>query len=113
MSLLAAQSDVSGHSGTSLWSPLERVEADDRAGQQHQGIEALGVSLVSDPQPPPSTEPRAGALDRPAVAAPVQLEGGSRIGAGYRHTTPEMAGRVAAALQERIVELDGSSSKCS
>jgi hypothetical protein len=51
------------------------------------------------------------------------LDGGSRIGARYRHTTPEMAGRVAAALQERlvvvvqvaeaIVELDGSGSQCS
>jgi hypothetical protein len=46
-----------------------------------------------------------------------ELEGGSRIGARYRHTTPEMAVRVAAAIQERlvvvvqvaepIVELDG------
>jgi integrase len=32
-----------------------------------------------------------------------ELEGGSRIGARYRHTTPEMAVRVAAALQERLV----------
>jgi hypothetical protein len=31
------------------------------------------------------------------------LEGGSRIGARYRHTTPEMAVRVAAAIQERLV----------
>jgi Resolvase, N terminal domain len=47
-----------------------------------------------------------------------ELEGGSRIGARYRHTTPEMAVRVAAAIQERLVvvvqiaevvlELDGS-----
>jgi integrase len=47
-----------------------------------------------------------------------ELEGGSRIGARYRHTTPEMAIRVAAALQERlvivvqvaeaIVQMDGS-----
>jgi integrase len=47
-----------------------------------------------------------------------ELEGGSRIGARYRHTTPEMAVRVAAAIQERlvvvvqaaetIVQLDGS-----
>jgi hypothetical protein len=50
-----------------------------------------------------------------------QLEGGSRIGARYRHTTPEMAIRVAAAPQERlvivvqvaeaIVGLDGSGSR--
>jgi hypothetical protein len=32
-----------------------------------------------------------------------ELEGGSRIGARYRHTTPEMAVRVAAAIQERLV----------
>ena len=32
-----------------------------------------------------------------------QLEGGSRIGTRYRHTTPEMAVRVAAAIQERLV----------
>ena len=32
-----------------------------------------------------------------------QLEGGSRIGARYRHTTSEMAVRVAAAIQERLV----------
>jgi hypothetical protein len=47
-----------------------------------------------------------------------ELEGGSRIGARYRHTTPEMAVRVAAAIQERLVvvvqvaeailQLDGS-----
>jgi integrase len=47
-----------------------------------------------------------------------ELEGGSRIGARYRHTTPEMAVRVAAAIPERLVvavqiaeavlELDGS-----
>jgi integrase len=46
------------------------------------------------------------------------LEGGSRIGARYRHTTPEMAVRVAAAIQQRlevvvqvaaaVLELDGS-----
>jgi integrase len=49
-----------------------------------------------------------------------QFEGGSRIGARYRHTTPEMAVRVAAAVQERLVvvvqvasailELDGAGS---
>jgi hypothetical protein len=49
------------------------------------------------------------------------LDGGSRIGARYRHTTPEMAIRVAAAIQERlvivvqvaeaIVQLDGSGSR--
>ena len=32
-----------------------------------------------------------------------EFEGGSRIGARYRHTTPEMAVRVAAAIQERLV----------
>jgi hypothetical protein len=32
-----------------------------------------------------------------------ELEGGSRIGTRYRHTTPEMAVRVAAAIQERLV----------
>jgi integrase len=32
-----------------------------------------------------------------------ELEGGSRIGARYRHTTPEMAVRVAAAIPERLV----------
>jgi integrase len=32
-----------------------------------------------------------------------ELEGGSRIGARYRHTTLEMAVRVAAAIQERLV----------
>jgi integrase len=47
-----------------------------------------------------------------------ELEGGSRIGARYRHTTPEMAVCVAAAISERLVvvvqiaaavlELDGS-----
>ena len=31
-----------------------------------------------------------------------ELEGGSRIGARYRHTTPEMAVRVVAAIQERL-----------
>ena len=47
-----------------------------------------------------------------------ELEGGSRIGARYRHTTPEMAVRVAAAIQQRlevvvqvaeaVLETDGS-----
>jgi hypothetical protein len=32
-----------------------------------------------------------------------ELEGGSRIGSRYRHTTPEMAVRVAAAIQERLL----------
>jgi hypothetical protein len=50
-----------------------------------------------------------------------ELEGGSRIGARYRHTTPGMAVRVAAVIQERlvvvvqvaeaIVELDGYGSR--
>jgi integrase len=31
-----------------------------------------------------------------------ELDGGSRIGARYRHTTPEMAVRVVAAIQERL-----------
>jgi integrase len=31
-----------------------------------------------------------------------ELDGGSRIGARYRHTTPEMAVRVADAIQERL-----------
>jgi integrase len=31
-----------------------------------------------------------------------ELEGGSRIGARYRHTTPEMAVRIATAIQERL-----------
>jgi hypothetical protein len=31
-----------------------------------------------------------------------ELDGGSRIGARYRHTTPEMAVRVAAAIQQRL-----------
>jgi integrase len=31
-----------------------------------------------------------------------ELEGGSRIGARYRHTTPEMAARVVQALQTRL-----------
>lgn len=44
------------------------------------------------------------------------LEGASRIGARYRHTTPEMAVRVAEAIQQRlevqvaeaVLETDGS-----
>jgi len=32
-----------------------------------------------------------------------ELEGGSRIGARYRHTTPEMAVPVAATIQGRLV----------
>jgi hypothetical protein len=31
-----------------------------------------------------------------------EFDGGSRIGARYRHTTPEMAVRVADAIQERL-----------
>jgi hypothetical protein len=31
-----------------------------------------------------------------------ELDGGSRIGARYRHATPEMAVRVTAAIQERL-----------
>jgi hypothetical protein len=31
-----------------------------------------------------------------------ELEGGSRIGAHYRHTTPEMAARVIQALDTRL-----------
>jgi hypothetical protein len=31
-----------------------------------------------------------------------ELEGGSRIGARYRHTTPEMAARVIQALDTRL-----------
>jgi hypothetical protein len=32
-----------------------------------------------------------------------ELEGGSRIGARYRHTTPEMAVRIATAIQNRLM----------
>jgi hypothetical protein len=32
-----------------------------------------------------------------------ELDGGSRIGARYRHTTPEMAARVVTAVEERLV----------
>jgi ribonuclease BN (tRNA processing enzyme) len=32
-----------------------------------------------------------------------ELEGGSRIGARYRHTTPEMAARVIQALETRLM----------
>jgi hypothetical protein len=49
------------------------------------------------------------------------LEGGSRIGARYRHTTPEMAVRVADENQQRlevvvqvaeaVLETDGSDSR--
>jgi hypothetical protein len=49
------------------WS-LEGVEADHRAGQHRQRIEALGVPLVADPQPPEATQPGPGSLDGPAVA---------------------------------------------
>jgi hypothetical protein len=31
-----------------------------------------------------------------------ELDGGSRIGARYRHTTSEMAARVAAAIEQRL-----------
>jgi hypothetical protein len=31
-----------------------------------------------------------------------EFEGGSRIGARYRHTTPEMAARVVQAIQTRL-----------
>ena len=31
-----------------------------------------------------------------------ELDGGSRIGTRYRHTTPEMAVRVATAVQQRL-----------
>jgi hypothetical protein len=31
-----------------------------------------------------------------------EFEGGSRMGSRYRHTTPEMAVRVADAIQERL-----------
>jgi hypothetical protein len=41
------------------------------------------------------------------------LEGGSRIGARYRHTTPEMAVRVAAAIQERLVVVVQVAERCS
>ena len=50
-----------------------------------------------------------------------ELEGGSRIGARYRHTTPEMAVRVADENQQRlevvvqvaeaVLETDGSDSR--
>jgi hypothetical protein len=61
----------------SPWWPLQGVEADDRAGQHGQGIEAFTGALVADPpQPPPSGQPGAGALDGPAVAlTPVRLRG--------------------------------------
>jgi hypothetical protein len=49
---------------------------------------------------------------------PGEFDGGSRIGARYRHTTPEMAARVTAAIQDRlgvvvqvaeaVLEVDGS-----
>src|SRR4029453_12303952 len=48
---------------------LEGVEADHRTGQHGQRREALPGTLIADPQPPPSAKPRAGPLDRPAVAA--------------------------------------------
>jgi hypothetical protein len=60
---------LSGHSGTSPWWSLEGVEAEDRAGQQDQGIEPLGVSLIADPQPPEATQPGPGPFDGPAVTA--------------------------------------------
>jgi integrase len=34
-----------------------------------------------------------------------ELDGGSRIGARYRHTTPEMANRVATAIQDRLLDV--------
>jgi hypothetical protein len=37
-----------------------------------------------------------------SAAAVGELEGGSRIGARYRHTTPEMAARVIHALDRRL-----------
>ena len=48
---------------------LQRVKADDRAGQQHQRVEPLRGALVADPEPPEAAQPRSGALDRPPVAA--------------------------------------------
>jgi hypothetical protein len=60
---------LSGHSGTSPWWSLEGVKAEDRAGQQDQGIEPLGVSLIADPQPPEATQPGPGPFDGPAVTA--------------------------------------------
>jgi hypothetical protein len=45
------------------------LEADDRAGQHRQGVEAFRGALIADPQPPEAAKPGPGALDRPAVAA--------------------------------------------
>ncbi len=42
-----------------------------------------------------------------------ELEDGSRIGARYRHTTPEMAVGVAAAIQERLVAVARSPTRSS
>src|SRR5215213_7902756 len=46
---------------------LQPVEADDRAGQQHQRIEPLRGTLIADAQPPEAAQPGPGALDHPAV----------------------------------------------
>src|SRR4029450_7110541 len=51
------------------WRPLERVEADHRAGQHGQGVEALRTSLAADAEPPEATQPGTGPLDGPAVTA--------------------------------------------
>src|SRR6266511_3648999 len=62
---------ISGLEDIPEWSPwrlLEGVEADDRAGQHRQGVEAFGVTFVADAEPPPATKPCSGALDGPAVA---------------------------------------------
>jgi hypothetical protein len=48
---------------------LERVEADDRADQHRQGVEAFRGAFVADPQPPEATKPSPGPFDRPAATA--------------------------------------------
>jgi hypothetical protein len=54
---------------TILLTRVEGVAADHRTGQHGQPREAFRGTLIGDPQPPPSAKPRAGPLDRPAVAA--------------------------------------------
>jgi hypothetical protein len=64
---LSSCSACHGRPFRSPWRLLEGAEADDRAGQHRQGVEAFGGPLIADPAAAGSPKPRSSALDRPPV----------------------------------------------
>jgi hypothetical protein len=87
------------------WWPSEGVEADDRAGQHGQRVEAFRAALVADPQPPEAAQPGPGALDPPAVAAKPGRGLDHAAGDPRLDATPAQLG-AAAAMVIRLVGVE-------